>query len=131
MYYIIVSDYHRMSTTFRVDRISREKRSHHPTTIFSPSISSKPTVTHYLIYIADTISYLIVGKSSVKTVEDKVATLVLNRKIFIGEIIITGKVLICITQFKIFAIVPGNYRDCQKELNKRQRLSQSNDGKIQ
>lgn len=80
-----------MSSITRVEKNHRHKRLHNPTKIYSPSSSLMPTVTHYLIYIADTLSYLIVGKSSIKTVNGKKANLIFNQKRFIGEIIIAGK----------------------------------------
>lgn len=69
----------------------REKRVHNPTRIFSPSAAAIPTITHYLIYMAETVSYSIVGRASVKKIEGKMATLVLNKTKFVGEIVFSGK----------------------------------------
>lgn len=71
----------------------RDKRIHHATKIFSPTNASLSSFTHYLIYIGDTSSFLIVGKASVKKVQGKVATLVFDKKKFFGEIVMSGIVL--------------------------------------
>lgn len=109
----------------------RDKRLHNPTKIFSPTAASMPTITHYLIYIAETVSYSIVGRASVKRIQGTTATLVLNKTTFVGEIVLSDNG--CILWRKIeksSSFLVGNFSDCQKELNKRQRLSQSDGGKL-
>ena len=109
----------------------RDKRLHNPKKVFSPTAASMPTITHYLIYIAETVSYSIVGRTSVKRIQGTTATLVLNKTTFVGEIVLSGKG--CILRRKIenlSSFLVGNFSDCQKELNKRQRLSQSDEGKL-
>ena len=70
--------------------IVRDKRVQNPRRIFSPSVTSQPSPSNYLIYIRETRSYLVVGRSSVKKIQGKMATLILNKKTFIGEIIFAG-----------------------------------------
>lgn len=70
---------------------SRHKRVHNPTENFSPSDASISTITHHLIYMAGTVSYSIVGRASVKKLEGRIATLVLNKTTFVGEIVFSGK----------------------------------------
>jgi hypothetical protein len=69
----------------------REKRIQNPTRIFSPSVASMPAITHHLIYISNTASYSIAGRASVKKIQGKMATLVLNKTTFNGEIVLSGK----------------------------------------
>jgi len=68
----------------------RDKRLQNPRKIFSPSVASQPMASNYLIYMPDTVSYLIVGRSSVKNIQGKNATLILNKKTFVGEITFAG-----------------------------------------
>lgn len=69
----------------------RDKRSQNPRKVFSPSTASVPLPTHYLIYMDDTVSYSIVGRTSIKKVQGKMATLIINKKKLIGEIVVSGK----------------------------------------
>jgi hypothetical protein len=70
--------------------ITRDKRLQNPRKIFSPSVASQPSPSNYLIYMADTMSYSIVGRSSIKNIQGKKATVIFNKKTFIGEIIFAG-----------------------------------------
>jgi hypothetical protein len=70
--------------------VDRNKRTQNPKKIFSPSEASEPLPTNYLIYMPDTMSYSIVGRSSIKNIQGKKATLVVNKNKFIGEIILSG-----------------------------------------
>ncbi|CAF1134088.1 unnamed protein product [Adineta steineri] len=88
--------------------VIRDKRLQHPRQIYSPSTTSVPLPSHYLIYIADTTSHLLVGRASIKNIHKNQATLVLNKRKFVGEIIFSG-----------------TFSLCQKELNKIQLASQS------
>ncbi|CAF1278909.1 unnamed protein product [Rotaria sordida] len=88
--------------------IARDKRVQNPRKIFSPSETSQPSPSNYLIYMSDTMSYSIVGRSSIKKIHGKKATLIFNKKMFTGEI--------------LFA---GTFPRCQVELNKIQQTSQS------
>ncbi|CAF1109136.1 unnamed protein product [Rotaria sordida] len=86
----------------------RDKRSQNPRKVFSPTTTSVPLPTNYLIYMEDTVSYSIVGRASIKKIQDKMATLTINKKKLVGEI-----------------VVAGSFARCQAELSKLQRASQS------
>lgn len=68
----------------------RNKRTQNPQKRFSPSEASEPLPSNYLIYMPDTMSYSIVGRSSVKNIQGKIATLIVNKNKFIGEIMFAG-----------------------------------------
>jgi hypothetical protein len=70
--------------------IVRNKRTQSRKKIFSPSETIQPLPTNYLIYMEDTMSYSIVGRSSVKSIQGKKATLMVNKNTFTGEIIFAG-----------------------------------------
>jgi hypothetical protein len=72
----------------------RNKRTQNRKKIFSPSETIQPLPTNYLVYLEDTMSYSIVGRSSVKNIQGKKATLIVNKKTFIGEIVFAGNCLI-------------------------------------
>ncbi|CAF5109624.1 unnamed protein product, partial [Rotaria magnacalcarata] len=93
------------TTTF-----SRDKRSQNPRKVFSPSTASVSLPTHYLIYMEDTVSFLIVARTSIKHIQGQMASLIINKKKLVGEIVVSG------TFFR-----------CQTELNKIQKTSQSMD----
>ncbi|CAF1640936.1 unnamed protein product [Rotaria magnacalcarata] len=111
-----------MATTIT---FTRDKRSQNPRKIFSPSTPSTPLPSHYLIYMEDTLSYSIVGRTSIKKIQGKMATLIINKKKLIGEIVIAGNYLALYFLGKIFIIIEGTFTRCQAELSKVQKASQS------
>lgn len=73
------------TTTF-----ARDRRSQNPPKVFSPSTASVPLPTHYLIYMEDTVSFLIVGRTSIKNIQGKMASLAINKKKLVGKIVVSG-----------------------------------------
>ena len=75
----------------------RDKRSQNPRKVFSPTTASVPLPSNYLIYMEDTISYSIVGRTSIKNIQGKTATLIINKKKLVGEILVAGNFrIVCI-----------------------------------
>ena len=70
--------------------VIRDKRHINPRKIFTPTETNEVSPSNYLVYIPDTVSYTIVGRSSVKKIQGKTATLVFNKKEFTGEISFAG-----------------------------------------
>ncbi|CAF3329234.1 unnamed protein product, partial [Rotaria sp. Silwood2] len=46
--------------------------------------------THYLIYMEDTVSFLIVARTSIKHIQGQMASLIINKKKLVGEIVVSG-----------------------------------------
>ncbi|CAF4578955.1 unnamed protein product, partial [Rotaria socialis] len=103
--YAIIKFMMATTTTF-----SRDKCSQNPRKVFSPSTVSVSLPTHYLIYMEDTVSFLIVARTSIKYIQGQMASLIINKKKLVGEI-----------------VVSGTFVRCQTELNKIQKTSQSMD----
>lgn len=76
-----------MATT---NTLARDKRSQNPRKVFSPTTASIPLPSHYLIYMEDTVSFLIVARTSIKNIQGKMASLIINKKKLAGKIIVSG-----------------------------------------
>ena len=72
----------------------RDKRLQNPRKVFSPTTASVLLLTHYLIYIEETVSYLIVGRTSIKNIQGKMASLIINKKRITGKIVVSGNYLV-------------------------------------
>ena len=72
----------------------RDKRSQNPRKVFSPTTASVLLLTHYLIYIEETVSYLIIGRTSIKNIQGKMESLIINKKRITGKIVVSGNYLL-------------------------------------
>jgi hypothetical protein len=105
----------------------RDKRTQNPKKIYSPSVESLAKPNNYLLFISKTVSYTIVGRTSVKSIQGTMATFVLSKKRIIGEIVFAGKRLLSNTLRNkyLYILSSGSFADCQDELNSIQKASQS------
>jgi hypothetical protein len=75
---------------------ARAKRTQNPRKIFSPSVESVQKPSNYLLFMSDTMSYSIIGRTSIKHIQGKMATFVFNQKKITGEIVYSGECSISI-----------------------------------
>ena len=67
-----------MTTT--ATTLVRDKRWQNPRKVYSPTTASVLLLTHYLIYIEETVSYLIVGRTSIKNIQGKMTSLIITKR---------------------------------------------------
>jgi hypothetical protein len=69
----------------------RAKRTQHQRKIFSPSVEFQPKPNHYLLFMSDTMSYTIIGRASIKHIQGRMATFILDQKRITGQIVHSGE----------------------------------------
>lgn len=110
-----------LQTTLSKDYTTTARRQTRPRQAYTPTQRTPPP-TYYLLFFDLTESYQIVARSSLKTIDDNVATIMIHNKSVTTNVVHRGMFLY--SNFCLYFLYIGTLDECNTEYARLTRLSQ-------